>query len=70
LAPPGCAHGYITLTEETKILYAMDARYMPTLARGARWNDPAFAIRWPMEPHVISDRDANWPDYRDGPTNE
>jgi dTDP-4-dehydrorhamnose 3,5-epimerase len=43
---------------------------MPTLARGARWNDPAFAIRWPMEPHVISDRDANWPDYRDGPTNE
>jgi dTDP-4-dehydrorhamnose 3,5-epimerase len=70
LAPPGCAHGYITLTEETKVLYAMDARYMPAFARGARWNDPAFAIRWPMEPRVISDRDANWPDFRDEANNE
>jgi dTDP-4-dehydrorhamnose 3,5-epimerase len=29
-----------------------------------RWNDPAFAIDWPAEPRVMSDRDATWPDFK------
>jgi dTDP-4-dehydrorhamnose 3,5-epimerase len=37
--------------------------YVPELARGVRWNDPAFAIRWPTEPTVIAERDATWPDF-------
>jgi dTDP-4-dehydrorhamnose 3,5-epimerase len=64
LAPAGCAHGYITLSDDTDVLYAIDVAHRPEAARGARWNDPAFAIRWPIEPRVISDRDAHWPDFR------
>ena len=64
LAPPGCAHGYITLCDDADVLYAIDVAQKPEYARGARWNDPTFAIRWPIEPRVISDRDANWPDFR------
>jgi dTDP-4-dehydrorhamnose 3,5-epimerase len=35
--------------------------YAPGFAGGYRWNDPAFAIRWPIEPVVISSRDAAYP---------
>ncbi len=62
--PEGCAHGFITLEDDTEIFYQMGSLYTPDLARGVRWNDPAFAIGWPMQPSVISERDAGYPDYR------
>lgn len=61
--PPGCAHGFMTLSYDAVVEYAMDAPHAPELARGLRWNDPAFGIVWPAPPAVISDRDASWPDY-------
>ena len=63
LVPPGCAHGFITLTDNCELLYLMGEVYVPELARGVRWNDPAFQIDWPTEPDVIAPRDANYPDY-------
>ncbi len=59
--PRGCAHGFITLTDDAVVEYLIDAPYAPGLARGARWDDPAFAIPWPAAPAVISDRDRDWP---------
>ena len=61
--PEGCAHGLLTLEDETEVSYLMGAAYDPRLARGVRWNDPAFAIEWPSAPLVISPRDAGFPDY-------
>lgn len=61
--PPGCAHGFVTLEADSEILYLMGAAYDPDLARGVRWNDPAFGIEWPIEPAVISVRDASFPDF-------
>ena len=63
LVPAGCAHGFLTLTDDAWLEYMIDAPYVPDAARGARWDDPAFAIAWPAAPAVISDRDAHWPDY-------
>ena len=63
LVPAGCAHGLLTLTDDAAVLYQIDRDYDPQRARGVRWNDPAFAIGWPFGPEVISDRDANWPDF-------
>ncbi len=63
LVPAGCAHGFITLQPDTEILYLMGEFYEPELARGVRWNDPAFGIDWPMEPAVISERDGTYGDY-------
>lgn len=63
LIPRGCAHGFLTLTEDAVVEYMIDAPYVPDLGRGVRWNDPAFAISWPAEPAIISDRDRNWPDH-------
>jgi dTDP-4-dehydrorhamnose 3,5-epimerase len=61
--PAGCAHGFLTLTEDALVEYLIDAAYEPAAARGARWDDPAFGIDWPAPPAVISDRDRAWPDH-------
>jgi dTDP-4-dehydrorhamnose 3,5-epimerase len=61
--PEGCAHGFLTLADASDVFYQMGAAYAPALARGARWNDPAFAIAWPFAPEVIAPRDAAWADF-------
>lgn len=66
LIPPGCAHGFLTLSYDAVLEYTVDAPYAPALARGVRWNDPAFGIAWPAPPAVISGRDAAWPDWAPG----
>ncbi|MGD1933610.1 MAG: dTDP-4-dehydrorhamnose 3,5-epimerase [Candidatus Phaeomarinobacter sp.] len=63
LIPAGCAHGFISLTDNTQVLYLMGAAYDADLARGLRWDDPAFAIEWPIQPSVIAARDAAYPDF-------
>lgn len=60
--PEGIAHGYVTMTDDAELVYHMSARHVPESARGVRWNDPAFAISWPMKPSVIAARDADYPD--------
>ena len=64
--PKGCAHGFMTLTDNADVHYMISTPYEPALARGLRWNDPAFAIAWPREPAVISARDAAYPDFKSG----
>jgi dTDP-4-dehydrorhamnose 3,5-epimerase len=62
-APPGFAHGFVTLTDNTQIDYLMSEFHEPSLAGGFRWNDPALKIEWPIsEPAAISDRDATYAD--------
>ena len=61
LVPEHCAHGYQTLEDETEMHYMASQVYTPGAARGVRFDDPAFAIRWPLAPSAISDQDRNWP---------
>lgn len=61
--PAGCAHGFLTLEDDCTLFYQMSAPYAPELARGVRWDDPAFAIAWPFAPAVIGARDAACPDF-------
>lgn len=61
LIPKGFAHGLLTLEDDTEVLYAMDAPHVAQAARGARFDDPAFAIDWPFAPAVVGPRDLAWP---------
>jgi len=61
--PEGCAHGFLTLADETEVFYQMSAFYNAEAARGARWDDPAFQITWPESVEVISERDRTYPDF-------
>jgi dTDP-4-dehydrorhamnose 3,5-epimerase len=62
--PPGVAHGFLTLTDCTEVLYQMSEFYYPGSAAGVRWDDPAFNIRWPETPLVISERDNTYKDFQ------
>jgi len=61
--PEGFAHGYLTLTENAEVFYQVSEFYSPGHERGIRWNDLAFRIDWPIEPLVISPKDASHPDF-------
>lgn len=61
LIPEGCAHGYLTLADDSEILYLTSAFYESTAAAGVRYDDPAFEIEWPIPIEVISEQDRNWP---------
>jgi dTDP-4-dehydrorhamnose 3,5-epimerase len=62
--PEGCAHGFQTLKPDSEVFYMMGAPYRADLARGLRWNDPAFGIAWPGKAPRLNTRDAAWPDHR------
>lgn len=58
--PEGCAHGFITLEDDTEVFYQMSEFFDPQSAQGVRWDDPAFGIVWPAKVEVISQRDASY----------
>ena len=60
--PAGVAHGFLTLTDDCEVHYAMSEFHEPGAARGVRWDDPAFGIVLPELVRVISERDAGYPD--------
>ena len=60
--PRGFAHGFVTLTDSVEALYLDSAFYDPGAERGLRWDDPAVAIEWPVQPQEMSEKDRNWPD--------
>ena len=59
--PPGCAHGFLVLSDIADFHYKVSAPYRPDMERSLRWNDPDLAIDWPidigLEP-IVSPKDA------------
>lgn len=62
--PEGCAHGYITLEPDSTVEYLISEFYHPESAGGLRWDDPFFAVDWPVRPTAMNDRDRTWPDFQ------
>ena len=61
--PAGIAHGFQSLQSDTEVSYLISAYFAPESAAGIRYDDPAFAIAWPLPVADISDRDRSWPEY-------
>ena len=62
--PEGCAHGYLTLADDSEVVYPVTEFYHPEAEAGLRWNDPVVSIAWPESPRVISPKDLTWPDHQ------
>jgi dTDP-4-dehydrorhamnose 3,5-epimerase len=61
--PPGCAHGFLTLEDNTEVNYLVTALFTPAQERGIRYDDPTFNIHWPEEITVISEKDKSLSNY-------
>ncbi len=63
--PPGLAHGFQTLLDDSEVLYQMGHAYVPEAARGVRWDDPTVNIAWPPVdgPRTVSERDGAFPGF-------
>jgi len=58
--PPGCAHGYQTLEDNSQMLYLMSQEYMIDYEKGVKYSDPSFNILFPLEVSTISKKDESW----------
>jgi dTDP-4-dehydrorhamnose 3,5-epimerase len=58
--PPGCAHGYQTLEDNSEMLYLMSQEYDLKYERGLKYSDPVFNIPFPLEVSNISKKDLSW----------
>jgi dTDP-4-dehydrorhamnose 3,5-epimerase len=47
--PPGCAHGFLVLSEQADSLYKVTDYWYPEHERSVLWNDPDLAIAWPID---------------------
>ena len=59
--PPGFAHGFLALTDDTKVAYKVTEFWAPQAERTLLWNDPELGVAWPLPPHVqpiVSPKDA------------
>ena len=64
--PRGLAHGYVTLSERTEVLYKVDEYFAPEFESGIAWNDSALGVAWPSPLSIkTNERDALWPHLRD-----
>ncbi|MGI8983246.1 MAG: dTDP-4-dehydrorhamnose 3,5-epimerase [Acidimicrobiales bacterium] len=60
--PKQFAHGFMTIEDDTEVVYQMSSPYVAEAASGLRWDDPVLAIAWPDAGTItISARDRAWP---------
>ena len=59
--PPYFAHAYLTLEDDTEVMYQVSGSYAPAAERGLRFDDPALGIDWPVPITTISEKDGSWP---------
>jgi dTDP-4-dehydrorhamnose 3,5-epimerase len=66
IIPKGFAHGYLTLDQDTELLYAMDSPFNEESVRGIHWRSNHLNIPWPIKVSAISERDQknpSWDEY-------
>jgi len=62
--PKGCAHGFVSLKDNTEVFYQNTQKFSSNHERGVRWDDPKFGIKWPIKIDEISTKDSTWKDFK------
>lgn len=59
--PAGFAHGFLTLVDQTDVLYQITDTFCASATAGIAWDDPTIAIQWPHAPAILSHADRTRP---------
>lgn len=62
--PKQFAHGFLTLQDNSEVSYHMSEFYVPSSARGIRWDDSQLGIEWPEPVVIVAEKDLSWPQFR------
>lgn len=67
--PAGFGHAFLTLADDSEVVYSVSRHYSKPHDAALRWNDPDLAIDWPVRPAdvILSQKDADAPLLRDAP---
>jgi dTDP-4-dehydrorhamnose 3,5-epimerase len=60
--PPYCAHGFLSLEDDSTLLYLQGGRWTSSNDKGVKWNDCQIGIQWPLPvngKYLISEKDQN-----------
>lgn len=65
--PAGFAHGFVTLEDDSEVIYKVTNYYAPQHDRGILWNDPDIAVPWGVEAAaaILSDKDRKHPKLKE-----
>lgn len=61
VVPKGFGHAFLTLEDDTTVLYKFDDYYDGSLVKTVRWNDPELGIDWGVAEPIMSESDRNAP---------
>jgi dTDP-4-dehydrorhamnose 3,5-epimerase len=59
--PEGCAHGFVTLEDNSTLAYLIQGSYVPEASAVVRWDDPNLAVPWPVDEPILSEKDRTAP---------
>ncbi len=63
--PKGCAHGFVTLEDNTEVFYQNTQIFNQEYERGIRWDDPIFKVIWQLKPSIVSKKDNSWEHFKE-----
>lgn len=66
--PPGFAHGFLSLEDDSEVIYKCTGMWSPENERGIRWSDPEIGIKWPLDKAGkvnVSGKDQLFPRFKD-----
>ena len=67
--PAGFGHAFLSLEDDTHVVFKIDRYFDPALERAITYDDPELGIDWDVDDPILSEQDRHAPLLRDSDCN-